>query len=225
MSETGNQPIIEIFNVLYSAYGPQDWWPGDSRFEIIVGAILTQSTAWHNVALAITNLKAEGILEPHALLEAKPEYVKTLIAPTGFFNVKYKRLRSFLEYFIKHDTDFERFCQLPLDDLRDELLEINGVGPETADSILLYAFDRPVFVVDAYTRRLFSRLGYRWMEKAAYEKIQKFFMEELPSDVKLYNECHALIVKHCKGTCKKRTPLCFACALSASCADRQLPES
>ena len=216
MNDTDNQPIIEIFGVLYSTYGSQGWWPGDSRFEIILGAILTQITTWHNVTLAIDNLKREGLLDPVTLFKAEPERVKTLIAPAGFFNVKYKRLRSVLEYLMKHDTDYGRFCYLPIADLRNELLEINGIGPETADSILLYAFDRPVFVVDAYTRRLFSRLGYRWMEKAAYEKIQKFFMEGLPSDSSLYNEFHALIVAHCKITCKK-SPLCSACELSSSC--------
>lgn len=216
IKSTDNQPIIKIFDVLYSIYGPQGWWPGEDQFEIILGAILTQNTAWRNVTLAIANLKAEGILEPGALLEAKPERVKALIAPAGFFNVKYERLKSVLEYLMRHDTDFERYCYLPTADLRNELLEINGVGPETADSILLYAFDRPVFVVDAYTRRLFSRLGYGWMGKAPYEEIQKFFMEDLPSDSGLYNEFHALIVAHCKTVCRKK-PLCSECSLSSFC--------
>jgi endonuclease-3 related protein len=216
MNDTGDQPIIKIFDVLYSTYGPQGWWPGEDQFEIILGAILTQNTAWRNVTLAIANLKAEGILEPSALLEAKPERVKALIAPAGFFNVKYKRLKSVLEYLMGRNTDFERFCYLPTADLRSELLEINGIGPETADSILLYAFDRPVFVVDAYTRRLFSRLGYGWMGKAPYEEIQKFFMEDLPSDSGLYNEFHALIVAHCKTVCRKK-PLCSECSLSSFC--------
>ncbi len=210
MSDTNNQPVIKIFDVLYSTYGPQGWWPGDSPFETIVGAILTQSTAWHNVALAIANLKREEILDPCTLLKANPERVKALIAPSGFFNVKYDRLKNFLQHLMKYDMDFERFRCLPVRDLRNELLEINGIGFETADSILLYAFDRSVFVVDAYTRRLFSRLGYAWMEKAPYEKIQKFFMGELPSDSCLYNEFHALVVAHCKTTCKKN-PSCSSC--------------
>jgi endonuclease-3 related protein len=207
-----NHPVIKIFDILYSTHGPQRWWPGDSQFEIIVGAVLTQSTNWHNVTLAITNLKAAELLDPVSLLAAKPERVKALIAPTGFFNVKYKRLKNVLEYLVKHNADSERFRHLPIADLRDELLDINGVGPETADSILLYAFDRPVFVVDAYTRRLFSRLGYNWMKKAKYEAIQKFFMSELPPDSHLYNEFHALIVVHCKAVCKKK-PLCPDCSL------------
>lgn len=210
------QPVIKIFDVLYSKYGPQGWWPGDSRFEIIVGAILTQNTNWRNVAHAITNLKEADVLNLNALLSANPERIKALIAPSGFFNMKYKRLRNVLEYLAKYGMDSERFYKLPVADLRGELLEINGVGPETADSILLYAFDRPVFVVDAYTRRLFSRIGHDWMAKGKYEDIQKFFMEELPTDPVLYNEFHALIVAHCKTVCKK-IPLCSDCALSSLC--------
>jgi len=216
------QPVTKIFDILYFSHGPQRWWPGESPFEIILGAILTQNTTWHNAALAIANLAAADLLEPNALFRTSPEKVKTLINPAGFFNVKYQRVRNFLEYLKKHDMDLKRFRNLPVAELREELLQINGIGPETADSILLYAFERRIFVVDAYTRRLFSRLGHRWMEKAAYEEIQSFFMEELPSDVKLYNEYHALIVAHCKDTCRKQAPLCFACVLSPSCADRHM---
>jgi len=211
------ESVSRIFDVLYSIYGQRDWWPGDGQFEVMVGAILTQNTAWRNVALAIANLKSENLLDPVALLEAEPEYVKTLIAPSGFFNVKYKRLRNFLEYLMGHDIDFDRFRHLPVADLRSELLEVNGIGPETADSILLYAFDRPIFVVDAYTRRLFSRLGYEWMDKAPYDEVQRFFMDELPPDPGLYNEFHALIVTHCKDICRKR-PLCSACKLIPFCS-------
>jgi len=208
--------VRRIFDILYSTYGPQGWWPGDSQFEIIVGATLTQNTAWHNVTLAITNLKREGLLDPNAYLGAKPELVKVLIAPAGFINIKYKRLRYILEYFMSHNMDFERFRRLPIADLRSELLEVNGIGPETADSILLYAFGRPVFVVDAYTKRLFSRIGYSWMEKAPYDRVQEFFMGELPPDPELYNEFHALVVAHCKVTCKK-IPLCSDCNLRSLC--------
>jgi endonuclease-3 related protein len=222
MNDTDDQPLIKIFDVLYSTYGPQGWWPGEDPLEIILGAILTQNTAWHNVTLAIANLKGEGLLEPGALLEAEPERIKALIAPTGFFNVKYDRLKSVLEYLVRHNMDLERFRRLPIADLRNELLEVNGIGPETADSILLYAFDRPIFVVDAYTRRLFPRLGYGWMEKAPYEEIQRLFMAELPSDSDLYNEFHALIVAHCKAVCRKE-PLCSDCGLSALCAACKSP--
>ena len=140
-----------------------------------------------------------------------------MITPVGFFNVKYKRMMNFLDYLAEYNMDLERFRNLPVSDLRGELLQVNGIGPETADSILLYAFERPVFVVDAYTRRLFGRLGYDWMEKAPYEDIQAYFMQELPSDVQMYNEYHALIVTHSKETCTKKTPFCLACNLSPRC--------
>ena len=219
MTSTKESPLLGIFDLLFSTYGPQGWWPGDSAFEVIVGAILTQNTAWQNVARAIANLKREGLLEATTLLEADPETVKALIAPAGFFNVKYDRLMNVLQYLVGRSIDLERFRHLPAADLRGELLEVSGIGPETADSILLYAFQRPVFVVDAYTRRLFSRLGYAWMVKAHYDDVQKYFMGELASDVGLYNEFHALIVLHCKDTCKMR-PLCSECCLSSLCVAR-----
>ena len=203
--------VVKIFDELYSIYGSQNWWPGETQFETIVGAILTQNTSWHNVAKAIENLKSHKLLELNALVEAEPEFVKKLITPVGFFNVKYKRLKSVLDYLVS--TELLKFSCEPVEELRDELLAINGIGPETADSILLYAFERPIFVVDAYTRRLFSRLGYGWMEKASYDEIQRFFMESLPLDTGLYNEYHALIVMHSKILCKKK-PLCLDCVMT-----------
>jgi len=228
MSSRGNhrersqsrQGLLQIFDLLRSSYGPQHWWPGDSPFEVIVGAVLTQNTAWHNVAQAIANLKREGLLEPEAMLRAEPDRVKALLAPAGYYNIKYGRLMSLLRFLDRYEMDLERLRSLPLDALRAGLLEVNGVGPETADSILLYAFGRPVFVVDAYTRRLFSRLGYEWMEAASYDQVQGFFMEALPPDTALYNELHALIVVHSKDTCKKK-PLCEGCCLSSLCFARQ----
>ena len=224
MSSTGNHRgrsqsrlcLLQIFDLLRSSYGPQHWWPGDSPFEVIVGAVLTQNTAWHNVAHAIANLQREGLLEPEALLRAEPDTVKALLAPAGYYNIKYDRLMSLLRFLDGYGMDLERLGSLPLETLRTELLEVKGVGPETADSILLYALQHPVFVVDAYTRRLFSRLGYEWMQKASYSEIQEFFMEALPPDTALYNEFHALIVVHCKDTCKKK-PLCEGCCLCAPC--------
>lgn len=211
------QTLLQIFDLLRLSYGPQHWWPGDSPFEVIVGAVLTQNTAWHNVAQAIANLKREGLLQPGALLRAEPDMVKALLAPAGYYNVKYDRLMSLLRFLDGYGTDLERLRSLPLDGLRAELLEVKGVGPETADSILLYALQGPVFVVDAYTRRLFSRLGYGWMEAASYDQVQRFFMEALPQDTPLYNEFHALIVVHSKDACKKR-PLCEGCCLRSLCA-------
>lgn len=208
-----NNHVIKIFDILYSIYGPQFWWPGESQFEIIIGAILTQNTSWQNVARAITNLKEKNLLNPKALFNADPYYIRELIKPSGFFNVKYRRIRSFLEYLDNYGMDLNKLSALCTYDLRSELLNINGIGPETADSILLYAFERPIFVIDSYTRRLFSRLGYAWIKEASYDKIQAFFMDNLPSDIKLYNEYHALIVHHCKLLCKKQ-PLCSRCSIN-----------
>ncbi len=205
--------VSKIFNILYSIYGPQFWWPGESQFEIIIGTILTQNTSWQNVAKAIANLKEYDLLDPKSLFTADPYHVRELIKPSGFYNIKYKRLRSFLEYLTNYEMSLNRLSFINTYDLRSELLNINGIGPETADSILLYAFERPIFVIDSYTRRLFSRLGYEWMKEASYDDIQAFFMNALPSDTKLYNEYHALIVRHCKSLCRKQ-PLCSKCNLS-----------
>ena len=228
MSATRNGPgcsakwlhLIQVFDLLRSAYGPQNWWPADTPFEVIVGAVLTQNTAWHNVALAIANLKREGFLDPKLLLHAEPGRVKTLIGPAGYYNVKYERLVNLLRYLDGYGMDLAKLRSLPLSQVREELLEVNGVGPETADSILLYALQRPVFVVDAFTRRLFSRLGLGWMEEAPYDEVQQFFMEALSPDLALYNEFHALIVVHSKDTCKKK-PRCVACCLSSRSVERQ----
>lgn len=218
-----SESLVQVFDLLLASYGPQHWWPGDTPFEVIVGAILTQNTAWQNVAQAIGNLKREGLLHANALLHAQPERVKALIAPAGYFNVKYERLMGLLRYLASYGLDVEELRRLPVAQVRDELLAVKGVGPETADSILLYALERPVFVVDAYTRRLLSRLGYSWMEKATYEEVQRFFMEALPRDMALYNEFHALIVVHCKDTCKKK-PRCEGCCLLSLCVARRQAE-
>jgi endonuclease-3 related protein len=212
----GGLSPVEVFGLLLAAYGPQHWWPGDTPFEVMVGAILTHNTVWHNVAQAIGNLKREGLLQANSLLHARPERVKALITPAGYYNVKYDRLMGLLRYLASHGLDLEELRHLPLTQLRDELLAVKGVGPETADSILLYALGRPVFVVDAYTRRLFSRLGHDWMEEATYDEVQGFFLEALPRDTALYNEFHALIVVHCKDTCKKK-PHCEGCCLLSLC--------
>ncbi len=205
--------IIEIYNELYSQYGPQNWWPGESQFEIIIGAILTQNTSWDNVSKAIDNLKKHDLMNLESFVNADPELIKSLIIPSGFYNVKHKRLMTFMDYLIKHKDNFTRFIQLPIAELRNELLSIKGIGKETADSILLYGFGRPIFVVDAYTRRFLSRLGFLWVEKASYDEIQRFFMDNLPSDSNLFNEYHALIVVHCKTLCKKK-PSCSMCQVT-----------
>jgi endonuclease-3 related protein len=209
--------LLKVFDLLLSSYGAQDWWPGDTALEVSVGAVLTQNTAWRNVAQAIENLREAGLLELEPLLRAAPGRVKALIAPAGYYNIKYDRLMNLLRFLNGHGGDLEAFGRLPLEEQKSGLLGVKGVGPETADSILLYAFHRPVFVVDAYTRRLFSRLGHEWVEKDSYGEVQTFFMELLPRDRGVYNEYHALIVVHSKDVCKKN-PLCDVCCLRSVCA-------
>lgn len=205
-----------VYERLLSCYGPQQWWPGETPFEIVVGAVLTQNTAWANVRRAIQNLEAAGLLTLEALQRADADTVRALIRPSGFYNVKYRRLRQLLDYLRAQPDGWERLYTAPLEALREELLAIQGIGPETADSILLYAFERPTFVVDAYTRRLFGRLGERWLEEAPYEAVRAQFMAHLPTDRALYNEYHALIVVHGKARCRQR-PLCAACPLEEDC--------
>ena len=204
---------IGVYNKLYKFYGPQGWWPGRSRFEVIVGAILTQNTAWSNVEKAIRNLKSSDILPlPLRLHKLGVKRLARLIRPAGYYNVKTKRLRNFTTFLKeKHGGDLNRLAKVKTPRLREELLAINGIGPETCDSILLYAFSRPVFVVDAYTKRILDRHG---MDEAAsgYEAAQKLFMENLPTDAKLFNEYHALIVRLAKDYCRTR-PRCEKCPL------------
>ena len=197
-----------------ATHGPQDWWPGDSRFEIMVGAVLTQNTAWTNVERAIGNLKKAKVLTAEAIVAAYPKRLATWLKPSGYFNVKAKRLKAMCKWLIAQGG-MRKLARLPTPELRAQLLAVNGIGPETADDILLYAFDRPVFVVDAYTRRLFSRLN---ISNGAedYETLRRQFEESLPPDVPLFNEYHALIVTHGKHICRTK-PLCDRCCLAVRC--------
>jgi len=206
--------FMEYFDALYGAFGPQKWWPGSTRFEVIVGAILTQNTAWSNVEKAIGALKKEGLLSPEGLYSLEPERLASLIRPSGYFNIKAKRLRNFLEFLFREagGSVARLFSAKNAEGLRERILSVNGIGPETADSILLYAGKRPEFVVDAYTRRVFTRHGLVH-EKAGYEEIKALFMDNLPADVALFNEYHALIVKLGKDYCRPRSPLCEDCPL------------
>ena len=184
-----------IYQELSAHYGPQHWWPADSAFEVCIGAILTQNTNWQNVERAIANLRAAGKLSFPALYRMPPSELKELIRPAGFFNVKTRRLRNFLEFL--HAACRGRLEELtakPWPVVRAELLAVNGIGNETADSILLYAIGKPVFVIDAYTRRLLLRHGFR-KEAASYAGMQELFMTRLPPEVELFNEYHALIVR------------------------------
>jgi endonuclease III related protein len=208
-----NSCLQEVYDRLYETFGPQLWWPARSPFEVAVGAILVQNTNWANTARAIENLRAESLLEAHSLFALDPEVLAQLIRPAGYFRIKTKRLRNFLSWLIdQFDGDLQAAFSQSTDTLRGQLLSINGVGPETADSILLYAAEHPVFVVDAYTHRIFSRHG--WIdEDCDYHRLQDFFAEGLPQEVSLYNEYHALLVRLGKEFCKKSRPKCDTCPL------------
>jgi endonuclease III related protein len=199
---------------LQERYGPQHWWPADSPFEVMVGAILTQNTAWSNVERAILGLRQANLLHPQGLAEAEPARVAEYIRPAGYFNVKARRLQSFCRYLLETGGE-SALARLDTDALRHQLLAVHGVGPETADDILLYAFQRPVFVVDAYTRRLFGRLGLCATD-VPYESLRLGVEQALRGGHALYNELHALIVRHAKEHCRKR-PACGGCPVGSRC--------
>jgi len=206
------QQIQTIYDRLFERFGPQHWWPGETPFEIIVGAILTQNTNWTNVEKAIGNLKKAGVLTPDKLHALDVGALAELIRPAGYFNIKAGRLKHFLDrLFERFEGQLDRLGALPADRLREELLSIKGIGPETADSIALYAFDKPVFVVDAYTGRILGRHGLL-EPQAGYEEVRMLFESTLPRDVRLYNEYHALLVRLGKEHCKPK-PQCAGCPL------------
>lgn len=212
--------LEQVYQTLREALGHQDWWPGDTPLEIAVGAILTQNTNWKNVEKAIAQLKAAGALNLHKLHILKQEQLAELIRPAGYFNIKAKRLKNFVRHVIDHnDGDLTAFLGQSVDSLRQELLAISGIGPETADSIALYAGGHPLFVVDAYTQRILLRHG--WLESEAdYFATQEFFHSQLPDDVELYNDFHAQLVMVGKNWCKRSKADCDNCPLKI-----YLPES
>ena len=212
--------LLQIYRRLFKYYGPQHWWPGDSPFEVMVDAILTQSTAWQNVEKAVMNLKTAGAVSPAALREIHTPELAQLIRPSGYYNAKARKLQALVHWLsaVCGDNLNELFTR-NTGELRLQLLGVHGVGPETADSILLYAGNQPVFVIDAYTRRIFSRLGLK-SENDTYDAWQTFFMKNLPSDVELFNEYHALLVRHGKATCRKQ-PICGNCCLRDICGARR----
>jgi len=210
--------LMAVYRRLYAAHGPQYWWPGRTRFEIMVGAVLTQNTAWSNVEKAIANLRAARALTPQAIVAAPHQRLATWLRPSGYFNIKARRLRAVCDWLMQQGG-VRRLMHQPTETLRAALLSVHGIGPETADDILLYAFGRPVFVIDAYTRRLFTRLGL--IEgREDYEELRRLFESRLDSDVSLFNEYHALIVAHGKDVCRSR-PRCAGCRLRALCASPQ----
>ena len=204
--------LSEIYKMLYDAFGPQHWWPGETSFEIMAGAILTQNTSWTNVEKAIANLKSAGNLTPEALHRIDLALLAELIRPAGYFNIKAKRLKSFVDWlFGDYGGELTNLQSISTDRLREELLAVKGIGRETADSILLYALDRPVFVVDAYTARI--TLRHRLIEPGAdYEQLRQLFESNLPEDVQLFNEYHALLVRAGKEFCRPKAR-CSGCPL------------
>jgi endonuclease-3 related protein len=203
-----------MYDKLYRRFGPQHWWPAGTPFEVMLGAILTQNTSWSNVEKAILNLKRSHVLDPDRLFRMRQSGLASLIRPAGYYNIKAARLKNFLRFFFSScDGSVRSMARKPTHILRAQLLAVNGIGPETADSILLYALKKPVFVVDAYTRRILCRHKLI-RETASYEDIQQVFMRALRSDVQLFNEYHALLVRLGKEYCLKNRPRCEQCPLT-----------
>ncbi len=208
-----SRSLLKIYDLLYERFGPRHWWPGDTRLEIIIGAILTQNTSWKNVEKAIENLKRKKVLKIKSLSRVSEKRLAKLIKPAGYYNIKSNRIKNFLVFLnTKYKNSLNQMFGTKTQKLRSELLEVKGIGPETADSILLYAGGKPVFVVDAYTKRVFSRHRFAPQE-TEYEGWQQLFQGNLPKDVKLYNEFHALIVELGKELCRPKNPMCAKCPI------------
>jgi endonuclease-3 related protein len=212
----GRPSLVRIYALLRARFGPSGWWPGESAFEVCLGAILTQNTAWTNVERALSAIRSGGLLSHRALHALPDAAIAELIRPSGTFQVKTRRVRAFLDFV---ESSFggvvERMRSEPVERLRPALLAIHGIGPETADCIVLYAAGHPSFVVDAYTRRVFGRLG--WLAGGeSYDEVQRMFHRALPADAALFNDYHAQVVRLAKESCRKR-PLCASCPLEAVC--------
>ncbi len=208
--------LMEIYERLYGYFGPRHWWPADGRFEMIVGAILTQNVTWRSVTSAIDNLKAAGLLSVEGLLAIREDELSPLLRPTRYHVQKARKLQAFCQAVAaEHGGSLDDFLSREATDLRHRLLSIYGIGPETADAIILYAAGQPVFVIDAYTHRIFHRLGY-FPERISYRGMQSFFTGALPMDVSLYSEYHALIDALGHHICTTR-PHCDTCPLAGLC--------
>jgi endonuclease-3 related protein len=211
VSFTGKR-LMEMFDLLLNHFGPQEWWPAETKLEVMVGAVLTQNTNWKNVEKAIENLKKRGLLSVDSLSSMSVEDLAQEIRPAGYYNIKAARLKNLIGFIVEHyKGDLSVFFDLDTQTLRECLMSVKGIGPETADSILLYAARRPVFVVDAYTHRILRRHGMS-EEQESYGELQELFMDNLPDDPVLFNEFHALIVQTGKSYCR-RNPLCGSCPL------------
>ncbi len=215
-----------VYQTLYSHFGPQGWWPAEDSLEVIAGAVLVQNTSWRNAARAVRQLRTQVGFEPGDILAVEEHELARMICAAGTFRVKARRLRAVF-HFLQENGSVDGLSVWPTPSLRRALLTVHGIGPETAEAILLYAFQRPVFVVDAYARRLFARLGIDAAD-APYNDFSSWMQSRLLPDVALMNELHALVVKQCKDVCR-RQPRCESCSVSAGCAfweDRRqrLPE-
>ena len=205
--------LIRIYQQLLNHFGKQHWWPAETRFEVIVGAILTQQTNWRSAERAIENLKSRGLLNPHSLATASLNQIEVSIRYLNFFRQKARRINNFSRYLVEKYGSLDKFFSKPTEEIREELLSLKGIGPETADSILLYAADRLIFPIDAYTIRLCKRLGVKDLK---YENLRRFFENSLPKDLEVYKEFHALIDKLGKTYCKVK-PSCASCPLMDEC--------
>ena len=211
--------LMEIYERLAEQYGGQEWWPASSRFEVMVGAILVQNTAWGNAEKAIRALSDAGLLSQEGLRSADEGEIAQIVRSSGYYRSKARKLKALVEWLGERDDDIDALMSAEPAALREELLGVHGIGEETADDILLYALDIPVFVVDSYTRRLVYRLGLG-PETGAYSLYQRLFTEHLPEDAALFNEYHALVVTHCVSVCKKE-PACGECCLLSVCPTGQ----
>jgi endonuclease III related protein len=206
--------LRQAYDQLLATFGPQNWWPGESPFEIMVGAVLVQNTAWRNVERAIANLRDAGLMEPHALYAVPAAELAELIRPAGYYQVKARRLRNLLQLVVEqYDGALDAMFSTDVGTLREQLLSINGIGPETADAILLYSGGLPSFVVDTYTHRVLARHG--WIDyDVQYHEIKDLFESALPADAPLYNEYHALLVRVGKEFCRRSEARCVECPLA-----------
>ncbi|MBI4299220.1 MAG: hypothetical protein HY666_05625 [Chloroflexi bacterium] len=210
------EQLLMVYRRMLERYGPQHWWPGESAFEITIGAVLTQAASWGNVEKALCNLKQAGVFSPKALREIPDEDLARLIYPCGYFNAKARKLKSLAHYLgERFDDDLDALTVLDTATLRGELLAVYGIGEETADAIMLYVAQKPSFVIDTYTRRIVQRLGLAPL-KDTYSRHQALFMDNLPQETSLFNEYHALLDRHGKETCRKK-PLCEGCCLLNLC--------
>ncbi|MBM3944819.1 MAG: endonuclease [SAR202 cluster bacterium] len=208
--------LLEVYQLLLGQYSPQHWWPSDTPFEMMVGAILTQSAAWTNVEKAIANLKKEDALSPSAIRALPEPELAQLVRPSGYYNAKARKLKAMASFLWEEYGDDPRGLREDGELLREKLLKVYGIGEETADDIALYVGGIATFVVDAYTRRLVLRLGV-FSEDKPYETYRRLFMENLPADVAMFGEYHALIVRHAKEACRKTAPRCGGCVLRRIC--------